>query len=151
LRQNANAPRRAYIFDGVKSGCERIKKSEAMAQKQLLLLTMAAFIVGVAMMTGSDQFKRDHDAAVKDQMRDLLYDIAARAQAWYQRPTEYGGKRSFLNFSLGEIHSDSYSILGEITLTNKQPDSFRIIGVPAGDSSWSLIVDVYPDSLVVAQ
>jgi hypothetical protein len=122
-----------------------------MAQKQLLLLTMAAFIVGVAIMTGSDQFERDHKVALRDQMRNVVLDIAAHAQAWHQRPTEYGGKRSFSDFSLEEIHSDSYSILGEITLTNKKPDSFRIIGIPAGDSSWSLIVDVYPDSLVVAQ
>jgi len=122
-----------------------------MAQKQLLLLMMAVFIVGVAIMTGSDQFEKDHKVAVRDQMRNVIFDIAGRAQVWYHRPTEYGGKRSFSDFSLETIHSDSYKILGDITLVNKLPGSFRIIGVPRGDSTWSLIADVYPESLAVAQ
>jgi hypothetical protein len=122
-----------------------------MAQYQLLLLMLAVFIVGVAVMAGSNQFEKDFNAAVRDQMRNVILDIAGRAQVWYHRPAPYGGKRSFSDFSLEEIHSDSYSMLGEITLTNKQPKSFRLTGVPHADSTWSLIVDVYPDSLSVTQ
>jgi len=122
-----------------------------MAQKQLLLLMMAVFIVGVAIMAGSDQFEKNHKVAVRDQMRNMIFDIAGRAQVWYHRPTEYGGTRSFSDFSLETIHADSYNMLGDITLSNKQTNSFRLIGVPQGDSTWSLIADVYPDSLAVAE
>jgi len=122
-----------------------------MAQKQMFLMMLAVIIIGIAVMAGSDQFEKDHNAAVRNQMRNVIPDIAIRAQVWRRHPTVYGGKRSFLDFSLETIHANSYNMLGDITLTNKLPNSFRIVGVPQGDSTWSLIADVYPDSLAVAE
>jgi hypothetical protein len=123
-----------------------------MAQQQMLLLMLAVIIIGVAVMTGSDQFEKDLNAAVQDEMKKVILDIAARAQVWYHRPAaQYGGERSFSEFSLEKIHADAYGALGDIKLINKQPDSFRLIGSVPGDSGWRVIVDVYPNSLSVAQ
>jgi hypothetical protein len=122
-----------------------------MAQQQMFLLMLAVIIVGVAVMTGSNQFEKDVNTALQDEMKKVVLDIAVRAQAWYHRPAQYGGERSFSEFSLEKIHADAYGALGDIKLINKQPDSFRLIGSVPGDSSWSVIVDVYPNSLSVAQ
>jgi len=122
-----------------------------MAQQQMFLLMLAVIIVGAGVMTGSNQFEKDVNTALQDEMKKVVLDIAVRAQAWYHRPAQYGGERSFSEFSLEKIHANSYSTLGDIKLTNKQPDSFRLVGALYGDSDWSLIVDVYPNSLSVAQ
>ncbi|GEM_PF-1098958 len=122
-----------------------------MAQQQMFLLMLAVIIIGVAVMTGSNQFEKDVNAAVQDEMKKVILDIAARAQVWYHRPAQYGGERSFSEFSLEKIHAEAYGALGDIKLINKQPDSFRLIGSVPGDSGWSVIVDVYPNSLSVAQ
>jgi hypothetical protein len=122
-----------------------------MAQQQLLLLMLVVIIVGVAVMTGTGQFGKDFNAAMQDEMRKAILDIAARAQLWYRTPDELGGSRSFLDFSLEKIHYDASNLIGTVNLTNKQTGSFRITGALHEDSNWNLIVDVYPDSLAVAQ
>jgi hypothetical protein len=120
-----------------------------MGQLQLLLLIFVSIILGVVILAGMGQFDEGLQAAFQDEMRKRMFDTAARAQAWYRSPVEHFGGRSFTNFSLAKIHCDSSSLAGVISLSNKQANSFRLTGALHQDSNWRLIVDVYPDSIIV--
>ena len=62
-----------------------------MGQQQLLLLVLGIVIVGIAVVAGIQAFsegkqKAEQDAAVSDAMR-----IISDLQAWYLKPTAFGG------------------------------------------------------------
>ena len=62
-----------------------------MGQQQLLLLVLGIVIVGIAVVAGIQAFsegktKAESDAAVSDAMR-----IISDLQAWYLKPTAFGG------------------------------------------------------------
>ena len=85
-----------------------------MGQQQLLLLVLGIVIVGIAVVAGIQAFsegkqKAEQDAAVSDAMR-----IISDLQAWYLKPTAFGG--------------------GGETLENWEDASFGSIGLyPAKD------------------
>jgi hypothetical protein len=122
-----------------------------MGQQQLLLLILAALIVGMAMIIGLDMVRENSRAANQDEIRDALVTIAARAQGWYRRPLQLGGGgRSFLKIDFDKINFDDSSHSGTFALTNRLSGRFTVTGVSREDSTWSLSLFVYPDSVVRA-
>ncbi len=122
-----------------------------MGQQQMLLVLMAAMIIGIAIVLGLTMYQENALAANQDDLRDALMTVAARAQGWYRRPASLGGgARSFAQISWTKIHFDSSTTSGEFTMTNKQQGSFRITGVSKEDPSWSFSLVVYADSIAAA-
>ncbi|MDZ7360138.1 MAG: hypothetical protein ONB46_05350 [candidate division KSB1 bacterium] len=62
-----------------------------MGQQQLLLLVLAAVIVGLAVVTGINMFGQNAIQANQDAIRQDLLKIGSEAQAWYRRPAALGG------------------------------------------------------------
>jgi hypothetical protein len=62
-----------------------------MGQQQLLLLVLAAVIVGLAVVTGINMFGANAMQANEDAIRNDLITLAGEAQAWYRRPAALGG------------------------------------------------------------
>lgn len=62
-----------------------------MGQQQLLLLVLAAVIVGLAVVTGINMFGANALQANEDAIRNDLVSLAGEAQAWYRRPAALGG------------------------------------------------------------
>jgi len=62
-----------------------------MGQQQLLLLVLAAVIVGLAVVTGINMFGQNALQANQDAIRQDLLTIASEAHAWYRRPVALGG------------------------------------------------------------
>lgn len=62
-----------------------------MGQQQLLLLILAAVIVGVAITLGINMFAQNSAQANQEAVTQDVLTIASRAQAWYRRPVQMGG------------------------------------------------------------
>ena len=62
-----------------------------MGQQQLLLLILAAVIVGVAITLGINMFAQNSAQANQEAVMQDILTIASRAQAWYRRPVAMGG------------------------------------------------------------
>jgi len=62
-----------------------------MGQQQLLLLVLAAVIVGLAVVTGINMFGQNALQANQDAIRQDILTIASEAQAWFRRPVALGG------------------------------------------------------------
>lgn len=62
-----------------------------MGQQQLLLLILAAVIVGVAITLGINMFAQNSAQANQEAVMQDVLTIASRAQAWYRRPVQMGG------------------------------------------------------------
>jgi hypothetical protein len=122
-----------------------------MGQQQLLLLIMAAIIVGIAIVVGIAQHLENSKAAHQDFVRDALMTVAARAQGWYRRPAMLGGgARSFSAIGWDKINFTPDSTLGTFSLSNLSANSFEVTGISRDDTSWSMTVRVFPDSIALA-
>jgi hypothetical protein len=62
-----------------------------MGQQQLLLLILAAIIVGVAIVIGINVFGENAAQANQDAVMQDCLTLASRAQGWYRRPGAMGG------------------------------------------------------------
>jgi hypothetical protein len=62
-----------------------------MGQQQLLLLVLAAVIVGLAVVTGINMFGANAAQANEDAIRNDLVTLGGEAQAWFRRPVALGG------------------------------------------------------------
>ncbi len=75
-----------------------------MGQQQLLLIILAAIIVGVAVAVGILLFRTTAVDSARDAVVNDLTDLASRAQAYYRKPASMaGGAKSFLNHSTGSL------------------------------------------------
>lgn len=123
-----------------------------MAQQQFLMLVLAAMVIGVAILIGMDRLAQESDAAMREEVHRTVATLAAQAQVWYHAPAALGGGgKSFEAFTLDKVHFKTGTLPGTVTVSQQQPDRFRLTGTAYGDSTWSLSVDVYPDSFAVAQ
>ncbi len=119
-----------------------------MGQQQMLLVIMSMMIVGVAIVMGMTIYQENAFAANRDDVRDALMTVAARAQGWYRRPAMLGGgARSFAKINWARINFDSTTTSGIFSMTNKLQGSFRITGVSKDDPAWSYSLIVYADSI----
>ncbi|MGH7490835.1 MAG: hypothetical protein ACREOO_00420 [bacterium] len=123
-----------------------------MGQQQLLLLILSAVIVGLAIVIGMEIFSQNSLMTTRDAVRQAVLDAAVRSQAWYRFPLRNGGGGgSFLDFDLAKINFRTPTIRGEFDVTNVVPGGFRLTGTVEGDTSWTVIVDVSADSIVLVQ
>lgn len=121
-----------------------------MGQQQLLLVLLAIIIVGVAIVMGLSMYVENARAANQDEVRDALLTVAARAQGWYRRPAQLGGgARSFVKINWVRIGFDPSTTSGNYSLSDKQQGSFRVNGVSTEDTTWSLTLIVFPDSIAL--
>ena len=76
-----------------------------MGQQQLLLLVLAAIIVGVGVLVGVNMFQENAAQANFDAVRQDCLTFASRAQAWAKRPVAMGGGgQDFTNFDWADIN-----------------------------------------------
>ena len=123
-----------------------------MGQQQLLLLILSAIIVGLAVLIGMGIFSENALLATRDLVRHAVLDASMRAQAWYRFPLKNGGGGgSFEDFDLTQINFKTPTIRGQFSVTNVTAGGFRLTGAVFGDSTWSVVVDVTADSIVLVQ
>jgi hypothetical protein len=122
-----------------------------MGQQQLLLLIITAVIVGVAIVVGIAQHLENSKQAHQSDVRDGLMTIAARAQGWYRRPASLnGGARSFSAMAWDKINFTPTTNSGTFQLLGLAQDSFQVKGISLDDTSWSLTITVFADSIALA-
>jgi hypothetical protein len=122
-----------------------------MGQQQLLLLIVAALLVGLAIVAGVNQHVESMKRANHDQVREALFEMAARAQGWYRRPVALGGGgRSFAELDWIKLNVDSATTAGHYVMSDQSPDSFRVQAFSLEDPSWSLTLTVYADNFALA-
>jgi len=126
-----------------------------MGQQQLLLLILAAGVVGMAIMAGMNLFASSSVQANQEAVIHDLMNIAARAQAWYRRPVAMGGGgRNFagLNGNLSRINFPSSNANGSYSISGGNASSATITGTGLEDGNGDgspLVVTVIitPDSI----
>jgi len=75
-----------------------------MGQQQLLLLTLAAILVGIGVLLGINMFQENAAQANLDAVIQRSLTIGSQAQAWHKRPTAMGGGgQSFTGFDLTDL------------------------------------------------
>lgn len=127
-----------------------------MGQQQLLLLILAAVIVGVAITLGINMFQQNSAQANQEAVVQDVLTIASRAQAWYRRPVQMGGGgRSFagLNGNLAAINFPDKNANGSYTFSGGNATGATIVGtgVEDGDQDGGLLqvtLSISPDSIV---
>ena len=88
-----------------------------MGQQQLLLLVLAAIIVGVAVIVGINIFGSSADEANREALIQDCLTIGARAQEWYRRPSILeGGNQSFANVTLDTLRWTTPNENGSFTI-----------------------------------
>jgi len=123
-----------------------------MGQQQMLLMLLAALVVGLAISVGVEQFSEGAKSSDKEEIRNLATNVAIRAQAWY-RSSELtgGGGRSFLDFTLEKIHCDNPNVSGSLVVSDVQDDTFTLTGTIPDEPTWSLVVEVFADSVATVE
>ncbi len=126
-----------------------------MGQQQLLLLILAAGVVGMAIVAGMNLFASSSVQANQEAVIHDLMNIAARAQAWYRRPVAMGGGgRNFagLNGNLSRINFPSSNANGSYNVSGGDAATCTITGTGLEDGNGDgspLVVTVIitPDSI----
>ena len=84
-----------------------------MGQQQLLLLTLAAILVGIGVLLGINMFQENAAQANMDAVIQRSLTLGSQAQAWYKRPVAMGGGgQSFNGFDLRDL---GFSTVGDTT------------------------------------
>jgi len=95
-----------------------------MGQQQLLLLVLAAIIVGTGVILGVNMFQENAAQANMDAVTQDCLTFASKAQAWSKRPASIGGGgHAFTGFDFGDINLPTGA-----TFSNENGD-FTISGV----------------------
>ncbi|NUM77715.1 hypothetical protein HUU40_25410 [candidate division KSB1 bacterium] len=127
-----------------------------MGQQQLLLLILAAVIVGVAITLGINMFQQNSAQANQEAVVQDVLTIASRAQAWYRRPVQMGGGgRTFagLNSNLDPINFPASNANGDYTFTGGSATGATITGTGREDgdqdgTNLQVTLVISPDSVV---
>jgi len=102
-------------------------------------------VVGIA------QHIENSKQAHQDIVRDALMTVAARAQGWYRRPASLGGgARSFGAIGWEKINFSPENSSAVFELSNLSQGSFHVKGISRDDTTWSLTLVVYADSIALA-
>ena len=108
-----------------------------MGQQQLLLLTLAAILVGIGVLLGINMFQENAAQANLDAVIQRSLTLGSQAQAWYKRPVAMGGGgQNFTGFDLTDLGfasaNDSTSD-GEFIVTGTTPTTCTILGTGVED------------------
>lgn len=76
-----------------------------MGQQQLLLLVLAAVIVGISVVVGFNMFSSSAVQSNQDAIVQHVMTIGAKAQEWYRKPAAMGGGgQSFTGLTLAALN-----------------------------------------------
>jgi hypothetical protein len=127
-----------------------------MGQQQLLLLILAAVIVGVAITLGINMFAQNSAQANQEAVVQDVLTIASRAQAWYRRPTQMGGGgRTFAGMTLTDLNFPASNANGDYTLGTGNTQTIQVTGDGKEDgngdgTALQVIITVGVDSVSAA-
>ena len=120
-----------------------------MGQQQLLLLVLAAIIVGISVVVGINMFNSSSDQANIDAVRQDLLTIGSQAQSWYKRPDMMGGggnSFSGLDFNKMSFPADSIDASDPTIAYNSNGD-YELSSVGASSVTATAIASSAGDTL----
>jgi len=130
-----------------------------MGNQQILILVIAVVIIGIAVAVGVTLFR---DAAASSNRDQLVADLAqygVRAQAYYRRPSAFGGGQSSFNgLSMDRITGTAKNMNGTYALDPDPvagtPASIKLVGIGTemglnGTSPVKVVMMVFPDTMRV--
>jgi hypothetical protein len=116
--------------------------------QQLLLLTLVAMLVGLAIFAGLRTSRETMHQANEYEVAQEAIVIASYSQAWYRKPVEMGGGGgSFLNLTLATLPYDSLNIISRFEFSEMQAENFRLTGIGVEGSPLTVTLVVYADSI----
>jgi len=116
--------------------------------QQLLLLTLVALLVGIAIFSGLRTSQETmHQVNEYGVVQEALI-IAGYARAWCLKPADLGGgSGSFADFTLAAINHHQGSLNGRFEISELQVESFRLTGIGVEGSPLRVTLLVFPDSI----
>lgn len=116
--------------------------------QQLLLLTLVALLVGMAIFAGLRTSQESMHQVNEYSVVQEAITIASYAQAWCLKPANLGGGGgSFLGFTLAAINRKPKSVNGHFEISELQAKSFRLTGIGVEGSPLRVTFVVYADSI----
>jgi len=101
-----------------------------MGQTQLFLVVLGMMLIGIAIYVGVSMFSAN---TVEDSRNALIGDLqnfAARANAYYWKPTtQGGGGKSFIGISMSQVYPMNENLNGVYSIESAQDDQCVISGV----------------------
>jgi hypothetical protein len=114
--------------------------------QQLLLLVLAAIIVGVGIAVAIAYFRSGEQETAIDEAINELNHISSAAQGWYRKPFEFdGGNRSFDGFGFEKISQSDSSDVAKYTVISAKGNLLSLKAI--GYSDFTIYVNIYPDSV----
>jgi hypothetical protein len=129
-----------------------------MGQQQLLLLILAAVIVGTAIVVGVNMFQENAGQSNQEAVVQDVLTLASRVQAWYRRPLQMGGGgHDFSTATLANLDwptANDNAALFSLTGASASEITIRVNGRedPDGDGTDLFVrARVTPDSAYIAE
>ncbi len=130
-----------------------------MGNQQLLIIVIAVVIIGIAVAVGVTLFRDSAASSNRDQLVSDLIQYGVKAQAYYRRPSCFGGgQQSFDGLSMDKIANQTRNMNGTYTLDQDPiggtPASVKLIGVGTetgldGANPVKAVMVVFPDTMEV--
>jgi len=119
-----------------------------MGQTQLLLVILGVLLVGIAIFVGIGMFQHNAVDDVRNAVMTDLNNYAARALAYYGKPTtQGGGDKSFDGVTMGMIFPSAENVNGRYYVESAGGDNCVLVGVGkaiAGSDSIRIRITVTP-------
>jgi hypothetical protein len=119
-----------------------------MGQSQLLLVILGVILVAVAIFVGVQMFQNNAVDDVRNAVMTDLNNYAARALAYYGKPTtQGGGNKSFDGVTMSMIFPSAENVNGRYYVESAQGDDCVLVGVGkaiAGTDSIRIRIRVTP-------
>jgi hypothetical protein len=101
-----------------------------MGQSQLLLVILGVILVAVAIFVGVQMFQNNAVDDVRNAVMTDLNNYAARALAYYGKPTtQGGGNKSFDGVTMSMIFPSAENVNGRYYVESAQGDDCVLVGV----------------------
>ena len=105
-----------------------------MGNQQLLIIVIAVVIISIAIAVGVTLFRDSAASSNRDQLVTDLAQYGVRAQAYYRRPSAFGGgQASFNGLTIDKITARATNMNGTYTLDPDPvagtPASIKLVGV----------------------
>jgi hypothetical protein len=105
-----------------------------MGNQQLLIIVIAVVIISIAIAVGITLFRDSAASSNRDQLVADLAQYGVRAQAYYRRPSAFGGgEASFNGLTMDKITAHGTNMNGTYTMdpdpVSGTPASIKLIGV----------------------
>ena len=105
-----------------------------MSATQIALIIVGILLVGLAIFVGITQVGENPVRANEEAVTRDCYQIVARAELWYERPTEVGGGgQSFEGLTLDGLRLEASTDNGSYEFENISDKAFQIVGTGLED------------------